>query len=97
MNGDGQTFRKRIQNNASEKRTEKMQGMFTKDLEELKIKQTDLNNTLEEINSRITETEEQISDLEDRMVDITATKQNIEKRMKKKKRRRQPKRPLGQH
>ena len=53
--------------------------------------------TLERINSRITDTEEQISDLEDRMVEITATKQNIEKRMKKKRRRRQPKRPLGQH
>ena len=76
------------------KRTGKMQEMFTKDLEELKIKQTEMNNTLEEINSRITETEERISDLEDRMVEITATKQKVEKRMKK---RRQPKRPLGQH
>ena len=36
------------------------------------------------------------SDLEDRVVDITAAKQNIEKRMKNKKWR-QPKRPLGQH
>ena len=35
--------------------------------------------TLEGINSRITEAEEQISDLEDKMVEITATKQNIEK------------------
>ena len=65
------------------KRMEKMQEMFTKDVEELKNKQTEMN-TLEEINSRITETEKQISDLEDRMVEITATKQNIEKIMKKK-------------
>ena len=44
-----------------------------------------MNNTLEEINSRIIEVEEWISDLEDRMVEITATKQNIEKRMKRNK------------
>ena len=43
---------------------------------------SELKNTLEEINSQITEAEERISDLEDRMVEITATKQNIEKRMK---------------
>ena len=43
-----------------------------------------MNNTLEEINSRITEAEEWInSDLENRMVEITATEQNIEKRMKR--------------
>ena len=39
---------------------EKMQEMFTKDLEELKNKETEMNNTLEGINSRITEAEEQI-------------------------------------
>ena len=44
-----------------------------------------MNNTLEEINSRIIEVEEWISDLEDRMVEITATKQNTEKRMKRSK------------
>ena len=71
-----------------------------KHLEELKNKQTEMNNTitemkntLEGINSRITEAGEQISDLEDRMVEFTAVEQNKEKRMK----RRQPKRPLGQH
>ena len=62
-----------------------MQEMFTKDVEELKNKQTEMNNTLEEINSRITETEKQISDLEDRMVEITAAEHNIGKRTKKKK------------
>ena len=57
-------------------RMEKMQEMFTKDLQELKNKQIEMNNTLEGINSRITEAEEW-SDLEDRMVKNTATEQNI--------------------
>ena len=35
----------------------KMQEMFTKDLEELKNKQTEMNNTLEGTNRRITEAE----------------------------------------
>ena len=58
------------------KTMEKMQEMFTKDLEELKNKQTKVNNTLEGINSRITEAEEWISDLEDRIMKINAAKQN---------------------
>ena len=81
-----------------EAKIEKMQGMFNKDLEELKNKhleelknkQTEMNNTrtemkttLEGINSRITEAEERISDLENRMEEFTATEQNKEKRMKK--------------
>ena len=64
--------------------------MFNKDLEELKNKQTEMNNTitemktaLEGINSRITMAEERISDLEDRMVEFTAAEQNKEKRMKR--------------
>ena len=65
-----------------EAKIEKMQEMFTEDLKELKNKQTEMNNILEGINSRITEAEEQINDLEGRMVEITATKQNIERRMK---------------
>ena len=56
-----QDLRKRMEANI-----EKMQEMFTKDLEELKSKQ--MNNTLEGINSRITEAEERINDLEDRVV-----------------------------
>ena len=60
-----------------------LQEMFIKDLEELKNKQTEMNNTLEWIHSRITEAEEQINDLEDRMVEITAADENIEKRMKR--------------
>ena len=45
--------------------------------------QTEVNNTLEGNQHRITKAEEWINDLEDKMVDITAAKQNIEKRMKK--------------
>ena len=70
-------------------RTEKIQETFHKDLEELKTKQTMMNNTmneiknsLKEISSRITEAEGWISDLEDKSVEITTTEQNKEKRMK---------------
>ena len=63
-------------------RIEKIQEMFTKDLEKLKNKQTEMNNTQEGNNSRITEAKEQISDLEDRKVEITAAKYNTEKSMK---------------
>ena len=64
---------------------EKMQEMFNKDLEELKNRQTEMNNTitLEGITSRITEAEEWISDLEDRTVEFTAVEQNKGKRMKR--------------
>ena len=44
-----------------------------------------MNTTLEEVNSRTTEAEEWIRDLEDRMVEITAAKQNIRGKIKKKK------------
>ena len=64
-------------NKRMEAKIEKMQEMFTKDLQELKNKQ------LEGINSRITEVEKWINDLEGRRVEITATKQNKEKRMKR--------------
>ena len=64
--------------------------MLKKDLEELKSKQTVMNNTrneiknsLEGINSRITGAEDWISDLEDKIVEFTATEQNKEKRMKR--------------
>ena len=42
-----------------------------------------MNTTLEGIHSRITKGEAQINDLGDRMVEITASEQNIEKRMKR--------------
>ena len=62
-----------------------MQELCTKDLEELKNKQTEMNNTLEGINGRITYVKEQISDLEDRTLEISATEQNTEKKEWRKK------------
>ena len=50
-----------------------------------------MNNTLEGINSRITEKEKWINDMKDRMMEITATQQNIGKRMREEKRRRRVK------
>ena len=71
-------------------RMEKIQEMFNKNLEELKSKQTVMNNTkneiknsLEGISSRLPEAEERISDLEDKIVEITTAEQNKEKRMKR--------------
>ena len=68
---------------------EKMQESINKDLEELKNKHTETNNTitenkntLEGMNSKISETE-QISELEDKMVEIASEKQNRVKRMKR--------------
>ena len=56
-------------------RMEKIQETFNKDVEEIKSKQTMMNNTINEIknslegiNSRITEAEERISDLEDKIM-----------------------------
>ena len=65
-------------------RMEKMQEMFTEDLEELKNKQPEINNTLEGISSRITEVEEQVSGWEDRTMEITDTI-DCRKKMEKKK------------
>ena len=66
-----------------------MQESINKDLEELKNKHietnntiTEVKNTLEGINSRISEAEEQIIELEDKMVEITSEEQNKVKRMK---------------
>ena len=73
-----------------ENKMEKMQESINKDLEELKNKHTQTNNTiteikniLEGINSRISESEEWISELEDKMVEKTYQEQNKVKRMKR--------------
>ena len=62
-----------------ETKIEKMQETLTKDLEEPKNKQTEMNNALEGINSRIMEAEKQINDPEDRTVEITAIEQSVER------------------
>ena len=71
-----------------ENKMEKMQESSYKDLEELKNKHeernntfTEIKNTLEGINGRISEAEEWISDLEDKMVAITSEDQSKVKRM----------------
>ena len=58
-----------------ENRMEKMQGSINKDLEELKDKHRETNNTITEIkntqeviNNRISDAEKRISELEDQMV-----------------------------
>ena len=66
-----------------EAKIEVIQEKLTKDLEELKNKQTEVSNTLDRIKHRITEAEEWVSDLENRMVEINAAKQNTEKRVKR--------------
>ena len=71
-----------------ENKMEKMQESVNKDLEELKNKHTETNNTiteitLEGINSRISQAEEWISELEDQTVEITSEEQNKVKRMKR--------------
>ena len=65
------------------KTVENLKEIFIKDPEELKYKQKEIDNKLEGINSRITKVEEQINNLKYRMVEITATEQNIENRIKK--------------
>ena len=79
-----------------ENRMEKMQEAFntvntiTKDTEEIKNKQTGVNNTITEIkstlkgtNDRITEAEECISELEDRILEITVEQLNKGKGIKR--------------
>ena len=65
-----------------EAKIKKMQEKFTRNLEELKNKQTEMSNTLEGICSRITEAEEQINVLDDRKLKITAIEHNTEKEWK---------------
>ena len=67
---------------------EKMQESINKDLEKLKNKHTETNNTITEItlernNSRIFEAEEQIIELEDKMVEITSEGKTKVKRMQR--------------
>ena len=71
-----------LQINSLETRTEKMQEKFNKDLEEIKMTQsimdnaiTEIKSTLEGTNSRIMEAEDRISEAEDRMVEINETEE----------------------
>ena len=78
------------QTNSLETRIEKMHEMFNKDLEETKMSQYIMNNsinenrnTLEATNSRITEAEDRISEIEDRMVEINESGRKQEKQIKR--------------
>ena len=73
-----------------ENRMEKIQESINKDLEELKNKHAETNNTITEIkntlegsNIKVSEAEECISELEDKMMEITSEEQNKVKRMKR--------------
>ena len=83
-----------------ENKMEKMQESINKDLEELRNKHTETNNTiteiktLEGINSKISEAEEWISEVEDKMVEIISEEQNKVQK-KNEKTWGQSQRPLG--
>ena len=79
-----------LQINSLETRTEKKQGMFNKDLEEIKKSQLKMNNAINEIkstlegtNSRITKAEDRISEVEDKMVEINEAERKKDKRIKR--------------
>ena len=78
-----------LQINSLETRIVKMQGMFNKDLEEIKNQSimnneiTEIKNTLEGTNSRITETEDWISLVKDRIVEINEAERKKEKKIKR--------------
>ena len=73
-----------LQINRRETKTEKVQQMFNKNLEEIKKRQSIMNNEITEIKNtlegtnRITETEERISELEDRIVEINEAERKKE-------------------
>ena len=50
---------------------------------------------LKTLNSQVNDAEERTSDLEDRIIEITKSKEQTENQMKKKKKRKEYKRPMG--
>ena len=67
-----------------------LQETLSKEIQDLKLKQAEMQNTINEIknsleatNSRIQEAEEWISEVEDRLVEITNEEQKWEKRLKR--------------
>ena len=65
-----------------------LQQTLTKEIQDIKHKQEEMQNTITEINSleaansRIQEAEEQINEVEDRLVEIMDAEQKREKRLK---------------
>ena len=79
-----------LQINSLETKIEKIQGMFNKDLEEIKKSQLKMNNAINEIKntlegtiSRIMEAEDRISEVEDKMVEINEGERIKEKIIKR--------------
>ena len=75
--------------NKLEAKMDNLQETLTKEIQDIKLKQeemqdtiTEIKNSLEAANSRIQEAEEQISEVEDRLVEITDAEQKREKRLK---------------
>ena len=72
-----------------ETKMDNLQETLTKEIQDIKLKQEEMQNTIMEIknaleaaNSRIQEAEEWISKVEDRWVEITDAEQKREKRLK---------------
>ena len=75
--------------NKLEAKIDNLQQTLSKEIQDLKLKQAEMQNTITEIknsleaaNSRIQEAEEQIREVEDRLVEIMDAKQKREKRLK---------------
>ena len=77
--------------NKLEAKMDNLQETPSKEIQDIKLKQEEMQNTITEIkkspeatNSRIQEAEEWISEVEDRLVEITDAEQKREKRLKTK-------------
>ena len=75
--------------NKLEAKMDNLQETLSKEIQDIKLKQEEMQNTVTEIknsleaaNSRIQEAEERISEVEDRLVEITEAEQKREKRLK---------------
>ena len=75
--------------NKLEAKMDNLQETLSKEIQDIKLKQeerqntiTEIKNSLEAANSRIQEAEERISEVEDRLVEITDAEQKREKRLK---------------
>ena len=76
--------------NKLEAKIDNLQQTLSKEIQDLKLKQAEMQNTINKIknsleatNSRIQEAEEWISKVEDRLVEITDVEQKREKRLKR--------------
>ena len=76
--------------NKLEAKIDNLQETMSKEIQDLKLKQaemqnkiTSIKNSLEATNSRIQEAEEQINEVEDRPVKVTDVEQKREKRLKR--------------